>query len=206
MVLKFFLTVFLSVFYFIAAAADGTPIENLYSGLSDSCTEIRYSFVFSINGMKHVGKGDLCLQGRSYVLKGSGLEVFSNGKDVWVADMSAKEMTISSVEELSFGSVSDPVLLLSGMNDIFRVAGQKAGADGTTVIYEMQPKEDCGVDNAVLEIRRKDSILTKAVFSIDGNIMEITVESMKHLPLKDVSSFSPAFDYSDPSWIVNDVR
>ena len=206
MFLKFFITVFLSVFSVVAVAADGTPLENFYSGLSGSCTEIRYSYAFTVNGIKNVGEGDLCLQGRSYVLRTNGLEIFSNGKDVWVADMYAKEMTVSTVEELSYGSVSDPVLLLSSMNEIFRVAGQTAGTDGATVIYEMLPREDCGVDKAVLEIRKKDAILTKAGFSIDGNMMEISIDSMKHLPLKDASVFSPSFDYSDSSWIVSDIR
>ena len=203
-----FLTVLLSIVLSLQSyARDTTLFARMSESFRVSCVEISYSYSTVINGIKTVGSGELTVQGLCYIMKGDGLEVVSDGRDMWVLDRSSKEVVITSVDRSSFEAMANPVVLVMDMERFFSIKESVETDSGAAVEYLLQPKEDTGMKEARVIVLKKDASITSLSFILDDGVaFEIKVNNFRHLPLKESDAFvcpSSMFDYS---WVVTDLR
>jgi hypothetical protein len=135
-------------------------------------------------------------------MQGFGLDVYCDGKTVWMLDPTAKEAIAEPVNDDSFSYMSNPALLFRDMDKVFTVAS--ATASGSGMKYKLSASKSCGIDKALLEIDRNSQLKTAEFTLDDGSVMKINVLSMKVQPLKTKESFVPGNLSSD--WIITDLR
>ena len=76
------------------SAQDTKLLDKLYSDMSSSCVEMTYTYETEVSGVKAVGEGKLDVQGDMWTMTGNGIQMWCDGKTLWVADPSLKEVVI----------------------------------------------------------------------------------------------------------------
>lgn len=188
------------------SAQDSTLFARMCDGFTSSCIDVSYSYSTVINGIKTAGEGTLLIQGPYYILVGNGVELRSDGSRQWIVDRTSKEVVISNVDRTSFEAVSNPVVLVMDLGRFFDVAGEMDSADGVSVIYKLKPKEKTGIDNAVVEVVRKDASIRRLSFVLEGNIpFDVDIKKYRHVPVRDAGDFTFPSSEFDSSWVVTDL-
>lgn len=177
-------------------------LQKLYDGFASHCVAMDCEYAVTTDGISSKGDCKVEVQGTSYRMQGFGLDIFCDGKSVWMLDSVAKEAIVEPVTDDSISYMSNPALLFRDMDKLFTVVSSASA--GTGVRYQLSSRESCGIDKAMLEID-KNAVLKAACFTMDeGSVMSINVLSMNMLPFKDKDCFSPSNLSSD--WIVTDLR
>lgn len=189
------LLVFLSVSLY---SQNASLLERLYEGFASHCVVIDCEFTMNTDGALAKGKCKVEVQGDSFIMTGSGIDIFCDGKSVWTLDNDAKEAYIEP-----FGDgVFNPARIFSDMQKLSSVVSSSAVGNGMK--YELTARQTCGISRAVLTIGA-DALLKSADFTLDdGNVISINVLSMENDPLKNKGHFSPSNLSSD--WIITDLR
>lgn len=205
--MKAFVTVFVALLAAVSAYSQDTALlERLYEDVSDSCVEMTYTYSMRIYGTKAVGSGTLLAQGKLWHMTGNGLEMWCDSKDVWVVDEGAKEVVIEPAAEGDSGYTSNPALLFMNLQSAFKVSTARDTDNGDSMLYVLVPQVECPFEYANVVIRKSDASITSGSFILkDGDLLDITVSSMKCLPKKPESSFRPAA-FSGQDWMVTDLR
>ena len=199
------LSMVLSLLPSLALAQDSELLTRLYGTMSESCTELEYTYTVELSGTKNTGNGSLALQGHMWALSGNGLDIYCDSASVWIIDAVSKEVVIEPVVT-EINTFSNPAVIFAHLQDLFTVRSSVPSADGKAVTYILRPKSSGDVEYVNLEILSSaTSIRSCEVALTDGSLIKIKVGSMKPTPLRTLSDFRPKTAF-DSSWIVTDMR
>ena len=98
----------------LPAAAQNIPLLDKVPGHRVTF-EYVYGYTSGGKVYDNVASGTMTVQGNAYILKGEGLEVYSDGALRWTLDRSAKEAILESVDAADV--VSNPALIVSGYKE-----------------------------------------------------------------------------------------
>lgn len=186
-------------------AQDVSLLKRFYGEISDSCTEIVYSYDTRISGIRTVGEGTLLVQGKCWHMEGNGVVMWCDSVNLWIADPELKEVVIESASE-DYGETSNPAILFVRLEDMFDVREALPSSDGSSIVYVLVPDSPGKIEYCNLEISKSDASIRKGEFIMsDGNLITVNVSEMKILPKRGVESFRPSGEF-DSSWIVTDMR
>lgn len=205
--MKGFLTAAAALLAMISAYSQNTALlERMYEDVSDSCVEMTYTYSTRMYGTKAVGSGTLMAQGKLWQMDGNGLQMWCDSEDVWVVDSKSKEVVIEPAADGGSGYTSNPALLFINLQNAFKVSTARDTDDGGSMLYVLVPQVECPFEYANVVIRKSDASITSGSFILkDGNVLDITVSSMKCLPKKPKSEFRPKTSFGQ-DWIVTDLR
>lgn len=201
-IFQYLAVLFLTVVPFEVGAQSNTSLEELYDTFSNNCVVLDCTYSIESDAVPVKGQCQIEFQGTSYKMKGGGLEFFCDGESVWIMDPDAMEVVIEPVSDDSFSYMSNPALLFRDMDQMFSVSGSSTAGSGMR--YRLSARKPCGVKSAVLDVD-KNNVLHKAEFTMDNDcVIRIDVNSIKALPQKENSEFTPGKISSD--WVVTDLR
>ena len=201
-IFKYMVTGLLAILPASLVAQNTALLDALYESFASHCILLDCEYSVVSQGVPSKGDCKVEVQGTSYRMQGFGLDVYCDGKTVWMLDPTAKEAIAEPVNDDSFSYMSNPALLFRDMEKVFTVAS--ATASGSGMKYNLSASKSCGIDKALLEIDRNSQLKTAEFTLDDGSVMKINVLSMKVLPLKTKESFVPGNLSSD--WIITDLR
>lgn len=195
--------IFAAAFLFLAgsaAAQHKSALERLYDDFSASCITMEVDYAVELSSTQIKGEAMVVTQDNAYVMKGNGIESYCNGKDIWTLDLSAKEVYIESVGEGTEAYMNNPVLLFQELSTGFKVVQEQGGR-----MFTLVPSYECGIDECCLRFNTEGRLAFGSFVMDDGNIVSVTVNSIRKSDKKDVSFYCPTLDF-DSSWIVTDLR
>jgi hypothetical protein len=201
-IFKYMVTGLLAILPASLVAQSTDLLDALYENFASHCISLDCEYSVVSQGVPSMGDCKVEVQGTSYRMQGFGLDVYCDGKTVWMLDPTAKEAIAEPVNDDSFSYMSNPALLFRDMDKVFTVAS--ATASGSGMKYNLSASKSCGIDKALLEIDRNSQLKTAEFTLDDGSVMKINVLSMKVQPLKTKESFAPGNLSSD--WIITDLR
>ena len=177
-------------------------LERLYDTFANNCIALDCTYSIESDVVPVKGQCKIEFQDTSYKMKGSGLEIFSDGASVWILDAGVMEAVIEPVSDDSHTYMSNPALLFRDMDRMFSVSGSSSA--GSVVRYRLSARKPCGVRTAVLDIDT-DAVLQKAEFTMDNDcVIKIDVKSVTVMPKQENSAFTPGKISSE--WVVTDLR
>lgn len=182
-------------------------LDKMCDNLAKSCVEMKCTWSARMSGVTTNGSGELKIQGDMWTLVGNGVEMWCDGKSLWIVDPSLKEVMIEPVEEdVEVKYLTNPALAFVHLHELFAVGISRQTEDGEAMFYSMKPKEGSDIDYLNVEVLSSDaSIRRGSVAFKSGDIIKIEVSSMKLTPEVSVEAFSPR-NVFDSSWIVSDLR
>lgn len=129
-------------------------------------------------------EGTIKLKGQKYVvdLPGTGMKVYSDGKNSWTYMKQGNQVTISSIED-SGSELMDPSSLFSiyekGFTSKF-VAEKNVGGKTVYQIDLFPDKKEFDVSKITIEIDKTTMMIKSAqLFGTDGNVYGIVVKKME---------------------------
>ena len=192
----------------IAAAAQGTSaLEQLCAKMTTKSAVLSYSDTLSVSGVNTIGEGTLTMQDKSYVLKGNGLRIYCNGSTIWGVDDAGKEILIDSVGQGADAYMSNPVLLLANLNNMFTISAPSKS--GNTLVYKLSPKQSCGITSGSVVVNVADSnpVFTSGTFqTTDGGQLDVKIKSMTFSDKKPLTFYVLNLSGFDSSWMITDLR
>ena len=181
-----------------------TPLESLRSAFSTSAVSLECDYETMLQNTKVTGHSELYVQGKMYIMRGYGLEVYCNGTSIWTIDESSHEMVIDSCSDDQIDYMANPALILADIDKLFEVKSHKSIASGK-VQYIFDAIAECGVRQADI-VLTSEGMITDAVFVLeDADNLTVKVTSMKKAEEKPASFFSPQQKFGS-DWIVTDLR
>ena len=191
---------------------DKSLLDKLYDDFSRNLVTLDISYVLEMSSTDITGEGKVEFQGNAYHLSGNGIEVYCDGKDVWLVDPSAKEVYIEPVSEGVDAYMQNPALLFTGLKENFEVVNVKEGGHirepgVKDIVYDLMPKVSCGIDECSIQLK-KDGTLYYGTFVMSegqADIIRVKVDSIKKSDRKDISYFRPTRSF-DSFWMVTDLR
>lgn len=191
----------------IPAMAQPSLLDDMAGQLRNNAAVMQYDYTLSLSGVKTVGTGTLIAQDNVYSMDGNGLKIKCDGTSVYVMDSEAKEVVVEGLSEGPDVYLSNPVLLLTQMNDIFDVSSASTNAGGC--VYSLKPRTDCGIVSGSVQMNLSEGrpVLSLGEFVLSGGErLDIKIKSMTYIQKKPLTFY--AFDLSglDSSWIVTDLR
>ena len=172
--------------------------------LSSSTVSIECDYTTRISNADITGRSQLLVQGNMYTMKGNGLAVYCNGTTLWTVDESSREVVIESCGSQEKDYMSNPVLLLSDLDRLFKVSSSRSLGSGKEE-YILDAVVSCGVLQADLILSSDGRILSGKFLLEDDTTLSVKVSSMKKTEEKQVSFFSPQHKFGS-DWIVTDLR
>lgn len=191
----------------VLSAQNTTLLDRFYEGVSQSCTDLSYTYSARISGVNNVGHGTLSAQGLMWTMKGNGVEMYCDSASLWVLDPALKEAVIEpAATDAQAQILTNPAVLFVRMKDVFNVRESRNTSDGDAVLYILQPKTSGDFDYFNVEISKSDASVRNGMIALkDGTLIKIEVSSMKLTPERPVEDFRPRTVF-DSSWIVTDLR
>ena len=182
-------------------------LDKFFQGVKENRMEVTYSYSARVSGIVNNGEGTIASQDAMWTVVGNGVEMYCDSKTVWIVDPIMKEVVIEPASAgASSGFLDNPALLLSRLEENFKVTASRWLEDGKCRIYTFRPKSDMGLDYFNLEILRSDASVRSASFAMtDGTYVKIEVSSMKLTPKVSVEAFRSSAVFG-ADWIVTDLR
>ena len=190
-IFRFLAVLFLAALPISLPAQNPDLLDELYDTFAKHCVVMDCTFSVESDGIPVKGECEVEVQGTSYRVTGGGVEIFCDGKSVWILDPESMEAVI------------EPVTNDIDIDKMFAKTGSSA-LSGSGMRYRLKAREACGVASAVLDID-KNAVLKRAEFTLDDeSVMTIDVKSVKVQPMKESAAFRPGQMPSD--WVVTDLR
>ena len=182
-------------------------LDKLYSDMSSSCVEMTYTYETEVSGVKAVGEGKLDVQREMWTMTGNGVQMWCDGKTLWVADPSLKEVVIEPASGEDGGAIlTNPASLFVRMQELFNLTRSVESSDGKSVTFFMSPKTSGNMAFCNVELSKADASILSGVFAFnDGSDVHVKVSSMSLSPKRETEAFRPQIKF-DSSWIVTDMR
>lgn len=188
-------------------AQDTSLLDRFQNNLTASCVEVTYSYTTRISGVDAKGNGNLIVQGNKWMMNGNGIEMYCDGKDVWVIDAALKEVVIEPVEnDRQTEFMTNPAMLFVRMKDLFKVGNVISVQDGKAMMFSMTPLVKSDIEYLNVVILEADASVREGEFAMaDGTLVKIKVSAMTLTSKDDSRTFRPEYVF-DPTWIVTDLR
>ena len=202
--------IFTALLLFVAGAVsaqDTALLDKLYSDMSSSCVEMTYTYETEVSGVKAVGEGKLDVQGDMWTMTGNGIQMWCDGKTLWVADPSLKEVVIEPASGEDDGAIlTNPASLFVRMQELFDMVRALESPDGKSVTFFMSPKTSGNMAFCNVEVSKADASILSGVFAFnDGSDVNVKVSTMSLSRKRAAEAFRPQIKF-DSSWIVTDMR
>lgn len=204
---RFIIFVLLLFFWNANAQESGNSLlDRMCANVAESCVTIDYNYTARVSGIDNIASGNLMTQGEKWVMRGNGIEMYCDGKSVWIVDPALNEVVIESAQEQQTTDfLTNPARAFVNLYDNFNVNAINSSSDSKSLIYSLLPKNG---DMEFLNIELyKDSAAIRAMsFALkDGTLVKIKVSSMKLTPKISSEAFRPQIVF-DSKWIVTDLR
>lgn len=204
---RFIIFVLLLFFWNANAQESGNSLlDRMCANVAESCVTIDYTYTARVSGIDNIASGNLMTQGEKWVMRGNGIEMYCDGKSVWIVDSALNEVVIESAQEQQTTDfLTNPARAFVNLYDNFNVNAINSSSDSKSLIYSLVPKNG---DMEFLNIELyKDSAAIRAMsFALkDGTLVKIKVSSMKLTPEISSEAFRPQIVF-DSKWIVTDLR
>lgn len=181
-----------------------TSLSAMRSLLASSAVIIECDYETKVQNVNVTGHSQLLVQGSMYTMSGNGLQIYCDGKTLWVIDEPAREVVIESCSSHEMDYLSNPLLLMAEFDKFFKVRSSKRLGAGKEE-YILDAIGDCGIDQAVLVLASDGKVVSGKFQLEDGNTLSIKVVTMKKTEEKQKSFFSPNQKFGS-DWIVTDLR
>lgn len=204
---RFIIFVLLLFFWNANAQESGNSLlDRMCANVAEFCVTIDYTYTARVSGIDNIASGNLMTQGEKWVMRGNGIEMYCDGKSVWIVDPALNEVVIESAQEQQTTDfLTNPARAFVNLYDNFNVNAINSSSDSKSLIYSLVPKNG---DMEFLNIELyKDSAAIRAMsFALkDGTLVKIKVSSMKLTPKISSEAFRPQIVF-DSKWIVTDLR
>ena len=210
--------IFLAVMplYMMIASAQQIPdqLEGFYSKIKSSCLSASYEYTVKAADTKVIGQGTADVQKDAYRMSLNGLDVYSDGKTLWMKDGLSQEVMIDAVDPDAVSLVDNPILFVAGLDSLFDISMADGHFYTSSTEYTVQSNKVVMLPKQTEEILFIDvhynldfsSILAAVIYMKDGAVIEITIPSMSFGALKPHSHF--VFDTTSLSedYVVTDLR
>ena len=174
-----------------------------------SASMVSFSYDYATKGKVSLkGSGSAIVQNDGFVLKADGLKVWCDGKGRWTMDSVAKEVVVESVEDSGRDYMTDPALLLTGVEDNFKLVSspEEVIVEGKyRMMFHLKPK----VPSELKDIRLffDDKILVSAIVSVkDGTETYFEIRDLKFDKRSSGAGFRFDEKSLDSSWVITDLR
>jgi len=174
-----------------------------------SASRVSFSYDYATKGKVSLkGSGSAIVQNDGFVLKADGLKVWCDGKGRWIMDPTAKEVVVESVEDSGRDYMTDPALLLTGVEDNFKLVSspEEVIVEGKyRMMFHLKPK----VPSELKDIRLffDDKILVSAIVSVkDGTETYFEIRDLKFDKMSSGAEFRFDEKSLDSSWVITDLR
>ncbi|MBQ2113414.1 MAG: hypothetical protein II194_09385 [Bacteroidales bacterium] len=211
-ILKYAFPCILMLVSSIARAQNTELLERMYDDFSSKFITLDISYVLEMSSTDLEGEGVVSFQDNAYRLSSDGLEVYCDGKDIWMLDHNSKEVIIESLTDDGNDFVRNPASLFLGLKDNFKVTDISEGGHirepgVKDIVFTLVPEVECGMDECQIQIKKNGDLYHGSFLMSDGqiDIVRVLVRSVARAPQKDMSYFRPGQSF-DSSWIVTDLR
>lgn len=174
-----------------------------------SASRVSFSYDYATKGKVSLkGSGSAIVHNDGFVLKADGLKVWCDGKGRWTMDSVAKEVVVESVEDSGRDYMTDPALLLTGVEDNFKLVSspEEVIVEGKyRMMFHLKPK----VPSELKDIRLffDDKILVSAIVSVkDGTETYFEIRDLKFDKMSSGAEFRFDEKSLDSSWVITDLR
>ena len=187
-------------------AQNKSVLNTLYQNIEDSAVSMDFSYVLNVSGINTVGDGTLLVQDGAYIMKGNGLQINCDKKNVWVIDLAGKEVILETSAQGEQSYLDNPALLLANLSETFDV--EKVTVLDSVYTYYLSPRVSCGVTDANVSIKGSaQPVISSASFVLsDGGNLDIKIKSMTFSQKKPLTSFYYDISLLDSSWLITDLR
>ncbi len=103
----------------VASYAKSKTLEAFAAKVSSSLVTFDYSFTMPTQKSKMTGSGSVKVQGDSFFVDGSGLEVWCDGATRWTIDRVSEEALVESVDDSYDSYATNPALMVGAIDDAF---------------------------------------------------------------------------------------
>jgi len=206
---KYVFTGFLSLMVSLTYAQDTSLLDRLYEDFSSKLTTLNFSYIIEMTSSDVTGKGVVSFQDNRYHLSADGMDIYCDGKDIWMIDPNSKEVVIEPLTDGGTSSMMNPAMLFSGLKDNFEVTKVSEGGHVREpgvkdVVFTLRPKVECGIEECDIQIR-KNGDLYYGTFIMSDDIVRVMVNSIARSDKRNIEYFRPNQIF-DSSWIVTDLR
>lgn len=202
------ISAFALVFMACTMAAQN-PIGPFVASISESCTDIEYSFT-TIADVPVKGSGTVKIQGDSFIMRGGGLEVWCDGKTSWTIDREAEELIIAPIDSGTSASRTNPALMLGTIDKYFTVKTMESVTESGVKVQKLEllPISDqTGIKFLTIWLKADGTSITKAEMETDDGVgMVFEFQSIKFLPKISEDTFVFNDKNLGKSWVVTDLR
>ena len=188
-------------------AQDTGLLDKMYGNISSSCVEMEYSFSTRVSGVNTNGSGVLRAQDGMWSMQGNGVQMWCDGRSVWIVDPAQKEVVIETVAaESETEFMTNPAAFIMTLEETFQVVVSHLTEDGLAMFYSLVPKASGIIEHFNIEILRGDASVRRSSFAMkSGDLIKIEVSSMRLTPKVSDEDFRPQMKF-DSTWIVTDMR
>ena len=211
-VLKYAFTGLLSLMVSLTYAQDTALLDRLYDDFSSKLITLKFSYVIEMATSDMTGEGTVSFQDSQYRLSANGLEVYCDGKDIWMVDSNAKEVIVEPVTEDASAFMQNPAMLFTGLKDNFEVVKVSEGGHVREpgvkdVVFTLRPTVECGIEECAIQIRKNGDLYYGTFIMSDDqvDIVRVLVNSITRSEKRSMEYFRPDQSF-DSSWIVTDLR
>lgn len=204
---RFIIFVLLLFFWNANAQESGNSLlDRMCANVAESCVTIDYTYTARVSGIDNIASGNLMTQGEKWVMRGNGIEMYCDGKSVWIVDPALNEVVIESAQEQQTTDfLTNPARAFVNLYDNFNVNAINSSSDSKSLIYSLLPKNG-DMEFLNLELYKDSAAIRAMSFALkDGTLVKIKVSSMKLTPKISSEAFRPQIVF-DPKWIVTDLR
>jgi hypothetical protein len=204
-----FTVILLSLSIFTSAAVSFSSDDVLSDFMQKaSSSYVTFSYTYSVDSQVKInGSGTAEVQGNSFYMKSSGMEIWCNGKTKWTVDRASSEAVIESVESSSDDYYSNPARLIGSLNAAFTSDIVSSGTfNGKSVrIFSLKPKS-VGNINLLKLYFYGDSLIGASVIVKDGTETKFVISNVRFLGKTVPSHFDFDVKTLDKSYVVTDLR
>ena len=204
---RFIIFVLLLFFWNANAQESGNSLlDRMCANVAESCVTIDYTYTARVSGIDNIASGNLMTQGEKWVMRGNGIEMYCDGKSVWIVDPALNEVVIESAQEQQTTDfLTNPARAFVNLYDNFNVNAINSSSDSKSLIYSLLPKNG-DMEFLNLELYKDSAAIRAMSFALkDGTLVKIKVSSMKLTHKISSEAFRPQIVF-DPKWIVTDLR
>ena len=206
--MKLFISFVLLLFFWNADAQENSNslLDRMSRNVAGSCATIDYTYTARVSGIDNIASGNLVTQDEKWVMVGNGVEMYCDGKSVWIVDPALKEVVIEPLQELQETEfLTNPAMAFVNVHDKFSINTVNPSSDSKALIHSLVPKNG-EMEFLNIELYQDTALIRSMSFALkDGTLVTIKVSSMKLTPKISDETFKPQTVF-DSNWIVTDLR
>lgn len=164
-----------------------------------------YSFTSS-GDARMTGSGNAVIQGAAYIIKGNGLEIYSDGRTVASIDRESREVVLEALDQEG-GSYLNPAAIVGSLDRSFkRKSCVKTEYSGKQAYkYVLEPVQTADLESVTLYVSPSGSaVYMMSVADVNGCVTTLFFSNFQILTLADIRI--PDLQSLGSDYIITDLR